>query len=55
MLSFYNTPAGQAVSHKMPLLLQNTMTEVQKMMADMSPKLQQIQDECVATMKAAGE
>lgn len=53
MLRFYRTPAGQAVIHKMPSLMQKTMLEVQRMVADMTPQMQQIMRDFMADMKAA--
>ncbi len=53
MLAFYKTPAGQAVINKMPTLMQNLMAEVQHMVADMDPQLEQIMTDFQADMKAA--
>jgi len=55
MLKFYRTPAGQALIHKMPLLMQKTMLEVQRMVADITPQMQQIMRDFLADMKAAGK
>jgi hypothetical protein len=55
MLVFYKTPAGQAVIHKMPVLMQKTMLEVQTMLRGVMPKLQQIQQDFVGELKAAGK
>lgn len=54
MLSFYKTPAGQAVINKMPLLMQRTMVEVQKMLSGAAPQMQKIQDDFIAELKDAG-
>ena len=51
--SFYRTPAGQALIHKMPSLMQKTILEVQRMVADMTPQMQQIMRDFLADMKAA--
>ncbi|MGA8006593.1 MAG: DUF2059 domain-containing protein [Burkholderiales bacterium] len=51
--SFYRTPAGQALIHKMPSLMQKTMLEVQRMVADMTPQMQQIMRDFLTDMKAA--
>lgn len=40
MLAFYKTPGGKAVIDKMPIVMQNTMTEMQTMMAPMMKALQ---------------
>jgi uncharacterized protein len=55
MLSFYKTPAGQAVVHKMPVLMRKTMLEIQKMTSGLTPKMQQIQEDFVAEMTAASK
>jgi len=53
IVAFYKTPAGQAVINKLPTLLQKTMAEVQKIIADLTPQLQQIQQDSIAETKAA--
>jgi hypothetical protein len=53
MLSFYKTPAGQAVINKMPVMMQKTMLELQKMMSGMAPQMQKIEQDFVAELKAA--
>jgi uncharacterized protein len=55
MIAFYKTPAGQAVISKMPAVMQNTMNEMQQMMAPMMQRLQKMQQEVVAEMKAENE
>ncbi|MDR2506703.1 MAG: DUF2059 domain-containing protein [Candidatus Accumulibacter sp.] len=55
MLAFYKTPAGQALIHKMPVLMQKTMLEVQKMFSDVSPKMQKIQEQFAAEMASASK
>lgn len=55
MIGFYKTPAGQAVMSKMPVVMQNTMNEMQQMMGPMMQKIRQMQQEVVAEMKAEGE
>src|SRR5207237_8989369 len=52
MIAFYKTPTGQAVLNKMPLVLQNTMTEVQQMVQPMLQRLQQKQQEIAAKVQA---
>jgi len=52
MLVFYKTPTGQAVLNKMPLVLQNTMVEVQGMLQPMMQHLQQKQQEIAAKVQA---
>jgi hypothetical protein len=52
MLVFYRSDAGRAVIAKMPTVMQNTMQLVQQQMAQVMPKLQQIQQETVAKLEA---
>ena len=51
MLAFYKTPAGQAVITKMPVLMQKTMFELQKMVSGMVPRMQTIQEEFAPTLE----
>jgi hypothetical protein len=55
MLSFYMTPAGQAVIKKMPVLMQKSMLEVQSISTEMTPKMQKIQQEFIAELKATSK
>jgi len=55
MIAFYETPAGQAVISKMPAAMQNTLNEVQQMMAPVMQKMQRMQQDVVAEMKAASQ
>jgi len=55
MLSFYKTPAGQAVIYKMPVLMQKTMLDIQKMISVVTPQMQKIQENFIAEMKAASK
>ena len=52
MIAFYKTATGQAVLNKMPLVLQNTMAEVQQMLQPMIQHLQQKQHEIAAKVQA---
>ena len=52
MIAFYKTPIGQAVLNKMPVVLQNTMAEVQQMMQPMVQRMQRMQQEVVAEIQA---
>jgi hypothetical protein len=52
MLSFYRTPAGQAVITKMPLVMQHTMATLQELMGTMVPQMQAIQQEALQKLKA---
>jgi hypothetical protein len=51
MIAFYKTPTGQAVLNKMPLVLQNTMTEMQQMLQPMMQHLQDKQREIAAKIQ----
>ena len=55
MISFYRTPIGQAAIHKMPLLMQKSMIEVQKSMAGTAPQMQKAQEEFLAEIMAASK
>ncbi len=48
MVAFYQTSLGQAVIKKMPVIVQNTMAEMQKKMGPMMQRMQQKQQELVA-------
>jgi hypothetical protein len=52
MIGFYKTAAGQAVINKMPLVLQNTMSEMQQMMGPVLQRVQTMQQEVVAELQA---
>jgi uncharacterized protein len=52
MIAFYKTPAGQAVISKMPAAMQNTMDEMQQLMGPVMQKMQKMQQDVVAEMKA---
>ena len=52
MLAFYKSPSGQAVIKKMPLVMQNTMTEMQKRMGPFLQKLIKTEEETIEQMKA---
>jgi hypothetical protein len=55
MIGFYKTTAGQAVINKMPVVMQNTMSEMQQMMQPMIQRMRQQQQEVVAEIKAENE
>ena len=52
MITFYKTPAGQAVIRKMPAAMQNSIDEMQQMMGPVMQRIQQMQQDVVAEMKA---
>lgn len=51
MLSFYKSPAGQAVIAKMPLVMQNTMQAMQARMGALMPKIRQLSIDGAVKMK----
>ena len=53
MLAFYQTPGGQAVIQKMPVVLHNTMTEIQQMMGPMMQKMRAIQQQSAVEIQSA--
>lgn len=55
IINFYKTPAGQAVLKKMPVLVQNSLVETQNRLRAIAPKIQQIQQEFAAEIKAQQE
>lgn len=55
MLSFYKTPAGQAVIYKMPVLMRKLMPEIQTMSLGLAPQMKKIQQDFVTEVKAANE
>lgn len=52
MLAFYKSPSGQAVIKKMPLVMQNTMTEMQKRMGPIYQKMAQMTEQTIAEIKS---
>jgi uncharacterized protein len=52
MIAFYKTPAGQAVITKLPLVLQNTFAEVKEMMGPMMQRIERMQQDVMAEVKA---
>lgn len=53
MPSFYKTPAGQAVVHKMPTLMQKAMGEAQVTLRGLTPKTEKIQQDFLAEIKTS--
>lgn len=51
MIAFYKTPSGQALINKMPLVMQNTMTEVEQMLQPMMERIRQMQQTVFAEMQ----
>ena len=55
MIGFYKTSSGQALINKMPAVLQNTLNEMQQMMAPMMQRMRQDQQAVLAEIKAESE
>lgn len=55
MKAFYSSPIGQAVVAKLPMVTQQNMQAMQGRMADMIPRIQQIQKDMAAQLKAERE
>jgi hypothetical protein len=53
IITFYKTETGQAILAKMPIVLQNTMQITMQRMAVLTPKLQKIQQDALAKLKAS--
>jgi hypothetical protein len=50
--AFYKTPAGQAMIRKMPVIMQNSMREIQGRMQPVMEKVVKIQQETIEELKA---
>ena len=53
LAGFYNSPLGQKFVRKMPELMTATMQMTQEMMLDFVPRMQEIEAELQAELKAA--
>lgn len=51
--AFYATPDGQAMLDKMPVIMQNTMQDMQGVMREMMPKIQALGRDSAEKLKAA--
>jgi hypothetical protein len=51
--AFYATPDGQAMLNKMPVIMQNSMQEMQAPIKEMMPKIQALARESTDKLKAA--
>jgi uncharacterized protein len=51
MIKFYKSPAGQAFTKKMPLIMQNVMAEMQGIMKPMQQKIAEIQKQTIQELK----
>jgi uncharacterized protein len=52
LIAMYKTPGGQALLNKMPVVMQNTMTEMQQLMRPMFDKIQRMQKEVASEIQA---
>jgi uncharacterized protein len=52
MLDFYRTDAGRAVIAKMPLVMQHSVAAMQANMRTMMPKIQEVQQDIIARLRA---
>ena len=55
MLEFYKSKVGQAVTKKMPLVMQSSMANVQAQMSTVIPKIQKIQQDAIEQVKAKAD
>jgi uncharacterized protein len=52
MTAFYTSPTGQAVIAKMPLVVKNSMSEMQQRVRDVIPKIQQMARDAADQVKS---
>ena len=52
MVAMYKSPTGQMLLNKMPIVLQNSMNEMQQMMQPMMQRIGRMQQEVVAEIQA---
>ena len=52
LIAMYQTPGGQTLLNKMPIVLQNTMTEMQPLLQPMIERIQRMQQEVTAEIQA---
>lgn len=53
MLAFYASPAGRSLITKMPQVMQYSMQAIQERMAAAIPRIQRVQNDTIAQVKAA--
>jgi uncharacterized protein len=51
LIAMYQTPGGQTLLNKMPLVMQNTMGEMQQLMQPMMERLRQKQQQIAAAIQ----
>jgi|ERR1700724_1225856 hypothetical protein len=52
LIAMYQSPGGQALLNKMPIVLQNTMNEMQPIMQPIMQRIQRMQQDVVAEIQA---
>jgi hypothetical protein len=52
LIAMYKTPGGQTLLNKMPIVLQNTMAEMQQIMRPMVERIQRMQQEVLTEIQA---
>ena len=52
LIAMYQTPGGQTLLNKMPVVMQNTMTEMQDLMRPMMQRIQKMQQDVVSEIQA---
>ena len=52
LIAMYQSPGGQALLNKMPIVLQNTMNEMQPIMQPIMQRMQRMQQDVVAEIQA---
>ena len=52
LIAMYKSPGGQALLTKMPVVMQNTMSEMQQIVQPMIQRMQRMQQEIVAEIQA---
>jgi hypothetical protein len=52
LIAMYQTPGGQTLLTKMPLVMQNTMTEMQDLMRPMMQRIQKMQQDVASEIQA---
>ena len=52
LIAMYQTPGGQTLLSKMPMVMQNTMTEMQELMRPMMQRIQKMQQDVVSEIQA---
>lgn len=55
LLAFYKTATGQALLNKMPVVMQNTMNEMQQIVQPLLQQARRMQQEVIAEIKAEKE